>query len=239
MPLVSKSPVFRTTLSARPRAIIIRQVAVPLLVVAVLFTNTLFGAPVVFTEQFPSGFAVSINGGPLSPSGPITVKGLVDTTTLDINSGTSFGEFPLISATFSGSGFLNRSVTTPLSLLTFNSFGPQMFAFQLTGQFNQGIIGWNGSTASGNFMANINDLSTLFTLPYTTTGSSTFWFDSLAPKAWTLALGGDTIGANIGGGGPNGTFTISAVPEPSSLALSTFALISLAVWGRQWRRRTL
>jgi hypothetical protein len=206
-------------------------------VVAVLFTKTLFGATVMFTQQFPGGFNVSINGGPLSPSGPITVRGLVDTTTVDIYPVATLGEFPLISATFSGAGFVDRPVTTPLSLITYNGFGPEMFAFQLTGQFNEGIIGWNGTTASGNFMADVDDLSTLFPLPYTTTGTSTFWYDALGSKAWTLALGGDTIGANVGGGGPSGTFSISTIPEPSSLAIGTFAFISLAVWGRRRQKR--
>lgn len=200
-------------------------------IAAAMLTTTVSASPVMFTLEFPGGFDVSINGGPLTASGPITVKGIVDTTTIDLDPGTHYSEFPLISATFTGAGFENRTVTTPLSLTTWDAFYPyQMFAFELRGQPNQGIIGWNGVTASGDFMANINDLSTLVALPYTTSGTSTFWYDALDEKAWTLALGGDTIGANLGYGGPDGTFSISLVPEPTSLALAGLGAAALMVF---------
>jgi hypothetical protein len=68
----------------------------------------------------------------------------------------------------------------------------------------------------------VNNLSTLVGLPYTTLGTSTFWFDGLGSNAWTL-MSGDTIGANIGSAGPTGTFSITAtaaaVPEPATLLL--------------------
>jgi hypothetical protein len=111
-----------------------------------------------------------------------------------------------------------------LSLLVFSTSN---FAFQRIGEFNEGITGWNGATSAGVFIANVNNLSTLLSLPYITTGSSTFWWDGLNDNRWTLA-GGDTIGGSIGGGGPNGTFSIGFIPEPASvfLAIAAMGLLS-------------
>jgi len=192
-----------------------------------MFAASAFAVPVVFTQQFPGGFDVSVNGGPLAPSGPITVTGIVDTTTADIYAPAGFGEFPLSSVTFTGAGFVNRAVTTPLSLSTFNS--GNNFGFQRQGELNEGIIGWNGDTSSGGFMSDVNSLSTLVSLPYTTTGTHTFWYDGLGANVWTLALGGDIIGANIGTGGPDGTFSITNIPEPSTLVFA--CLCSMSAFG--------
>lgn len=197
-----------------------------------VFMTSAFAGQVMFTEMLPGGFNVSINGQPLTPSGPLLVRGIVETTTLDINPDPGYGEFPLISATFTGAGFVDRTVVTPLSLVTFNVNGNQRFCFQLEGRFNQGDIGWNGSEPSPNFMGNINDLSTLFALPYTTGGTSTFWYDGLGANTWTLT-GGDTIGANVGNSGPNGTFSITAVPEPSIFALLGLGSAALMIFPRR------
>ena len=83
-------------------------------------------------------------------------------------------------------------------------------------------------------MTDLNDLSTLVTLPYTTSGASTFWFDGLGTNLWTLAMGGDTIGASLGAGGPTGTFSIVAIPEPSTALLLAPGLVAMAL-----RRRAL
>jgi hypothetical protein len=179
-----------------------------------------------FTQEFPFGFNVSINNGPLTRSGPLTIIGIVDTTAPDILSDPKYGEFALSSVRLTGAGFVNRVVTTPLSLVTFSLFPYQYFSFQRLGEFNVGDTGWVGYTQSGPFMSNLNNLGTLGTLPYSTIGSSTFWNDGLGAHAWTLA-GGDTIGANIGSFGPDGTFSITAVPEPSSLLLLCIGAISL------------
>jgi hypothetical protein len=192
--------------------------AIASLFVIANFCGVARAVPVKFTQQFPGGFDVSINNGPLTPSGPLTIVGIVDTATADINADLSFGEFPLTSLTLTGAGYVNRAVTNPASLMTTDNFGYQIFCFQRLGEFNEGITGWNGSNPSGPFMTNVNNLSTLVSLPYTTPGPSTFWYDGLGPNLWTLA-GGDTIGADIGAGGPDGTFFITAVPEPSTLLL--------------------
>lgn len=214
----------------------IRNLAVGVASVFVIanFCGVARAVPVKFTQQFPGGFNVSINNGPLTPSGPLTIVGIVDTATADIYADPSFGEFPLISLTLTGAGYLNRAVTTPLSLMTTDNFGYEIFCFQRLGELNEGITGWNGSTPSGPFMANVNSLSTLVSLPYTTTGPSTFWYDGLGSNLWTL-VGGDTIGANIGSGGPNGTFSISAVPEPCTLLLLGLGALSLLGSGRKGR----
>ncbi len=189
------------------------------------FARSGSAAPIAFTQQFPGGFSVSVNGGPLAPSGPITIVGIVDSATADIDPDIFYGEFPLASVTFSGAGFVNRPVATPLSLSIFSTSN---FAFQRLGENNEGITGWNGDTKSGSFIFDVNNLSTLGSLPYTTTGSSTFWYDGLGANLWALALGGDTIGGNIGAGGPNGTFSINNIPEPASAFLAIAAASILA-----------
>jgi hypothetical protein len=199
---------------------------------AALWATTASARPVAFTQHFPGGFDVSINGGPLVPSGPITVTGVLDDATADILPDLSFGEFPLTSVTFNGAGFVNRSVVTPLSLLTF-SFSDLHFGFQRLSEFNEGIIGWNGTTPSGPFMSDRNDLSTLVPLPYSTVGTSTFWYDGLGSNVWTLDLGGDTIGADLGVGGPDGIFTITAIPEPSTVALTLLGIMSMCFGNRR------
>ena len=209
----------------------IRNLAVGIasLFVIANFCGVVRAVPVMFKQVFPGGFDVSINNGPLTPSGPLTIVGIVDTATADIYANPDFGEFPASSVTLTGAGFVNRAVTSPLSLLTTNINNLnslQIFAFQRLGEFNEGTTGWNGGTPSGPFMSDVNSLTTLFSLPYTTTGLSTFWYDGLGANVWTLA-GGDTIGANIDADGPDGTFTITAVPEPSTLLLLGIGAISL------------
>lgn len=194
-------------------------------------------APVQFTQTFTGGFDVSVNGGPLTASGPITITGIVDSAALDLNPSLFYGEFALTSATITGAGFTNQPITTPLSLVTFTFGGSDTyFAFQRLGEFNEGITGWNGATSAGPFMTDVNSLATLTALPYTTVGTSTFWYDGLGSNVWTLG-NGSTIGANIGGSGPDGTFTISllaAVPEPATLAV--FGLMAAGGLGYVRRR---
>jgi hypothetical protein len=183
------------------------------------FTATVsLAAPVEFTMDFPGGFNVSINGGPLSPSGPIIVRGIVDNTTPDIDGSPTKGEFPLSSVTFTGAGFTNQAVNTPLSLLTSSK---TEFAFQLRGQYNEGILGWQDFNTSSPYIANVNSLSTLLGLPYSRVGNKTYWYQGLGGNAWNL--GGNTIGANLGGNGPAGHFTIS-VPEPSAGHILVYGL---------------
>lgn len=197
-----------------------RSVLAVVLVASIAFSARSFAVPLIFTEVFPGGFDVSINGGPLGPSGPITIVGIVDSGTADIFSDPSFGEFPLTSLTFTGAGYVNRPVTNPMSLSTFA--GGSNFCFQRLGEFNEGDTGWNGNTPSGPFMNDVNNLSTLVPLPYGTFGESTFWYNGLTTNLWTLA-GGDTIGADLGAGGPDGKFSIIAIPEPSSMLLAFVA----------------
>ncbi len=199
-----------------------------------VLASTSFARPVTITQEFPGGFAVSINGGPLTPSGPITVTGVLDDATPDIYPDPFYGEFPLTNVTFNGAGFVDRTVLTPLSLLTF--FGGSNFGFQRLAEFNEGIIGWNGSTPSGPYMTDVNDLSTLVPLPYTTIGASTFWHDALGANAWTLDLGGDTIGADVPNSGPSGIFSITAIPEPSTAGLSGLSLLCLSFYNNRRRK---
>src|SRR5262245_4425773 len=126
--------------------------------ILVAFSTGTFAVPIEFTQQFPGGFNVSINNGPLAASGPIKITGVLESTTADIDSETSRGEFPLTSVTFNGAGFVNRHVSTPLSLLIFSTSN---FAFQRLGEFNEGVTGWNGETSAGNFITDANNLSTL------------------------------------------------------------------------------
>jgi hypothetical protein len=199
------------------------------------FCGVVRAVPVMFKQEFPGGFNVSINNGPPTPSGPITIVGIVDTATADIYAASNYGEFPLTSVRFTGAGYLNSVINSPLSLLTYNLDGPTTyFGFQRRGEFAEGVTGWNGETLSGPFMSNLNSLATLVSLPYTTTGTSTYWYDGLGANVWTLA-GGDTIGANIPNDGPNGTFSITAVPEPSTLLLLGIGAISLLGYRKRTR----
>lgn len=193
---------------------------------AVVSTAEVFAIPVEFTQHFPSGFNVSINGGPLFASGSITVTGIVDDTTQDIDPDESRGEFPLSSVTFTGAGFTNRQIITPLSVLIVTTHR-ELFAFQLVGQYNEGIMGWDDLTSPGTITSNPNDLLFLTTLPLTLPGTGTFWYQALDENAWVLD-GGDSIGADLGGGGPTGTFSIRYIPEPSALALALPALLLLS-----------
>lgn len=191
------------------------------------FSGAANAVPITFTQQFDGGFNLSINGGQPAASGPITITGIVDSAAVDIDA-SGLGEYQLDSVTFTGAGFTNELVTTDLGLLI---WGTDKFAFQLLGMFNQGITGWNGTTSAGDFIGDVNDLSTLGALPYTTTGQSTFW---LSP-AWTLASG-DTITGDIGAGGPTGTFSINMgsvdVPEPGTIALLSIGLAGIG-FGRR------
>jgi hypothetical protein len=198
--------------------------ALPLFAIATtMFTAEVFAARIKFTQHFPGGFNVSINGGQLVSSGPITVTGILDDTSADIDPSVFRGEFPLNSVTFTGMGYLDREVITPLSLLIVSTHR-ELFAFQLVGKFNEGIIGWDDSTPPGTITANPNDLSYLTQLPFTTSGIGTFWHQALGKNAWELR-GGDTIGAALGGGGPAGTFSINRVPEPSTYAAALSAML--------------
>lgn len=177
---------------------------------------------ITFTQTFTSGFPVSINNGSQLQSGPFTITAYADENA----KGTS-GAFELQSLYFSGAGFNKQLITTPMELLI---WGMDRFAFQLKGQFNTGITGWNGSSSGGFFITDMNDLSTITQLPFTTIGTSTFWYDGLGSKALTLASG-DTIGASIGNSGPDGVFTITReaadVSAPSGLALFALSVFGL------------
>jgi hypothetical protein len=188
-------------------------------------------APVEFTMDLPGGFNVSINGAAAAGSGPLYIRGVVNDLTADIDGRPNYGEFPLLHVTFTGAGFFNQSVITPLSLVVFDG---DNFAFQRVGENNEGVIGWNGLTSAGNFMSNVNDLSTLGALPYSATGTSSFWHDGLGANLWTLT-GGHTIGAAIPGGGPGGTFSIVRIPEPSTMVM---LLGMIGVGARAGRRLT-
>jgi hypothetical protein len=181
-----------------------------------------YAKPVAFTQDFPGGFNVSINGGPLTPSGPITVTGIVEDTALDIDPDSSKGEFPLTNVVFNGAGFVDRPVTSPLSLLISSR---TEFAFQLRGKYNQGILGWQDFALEPQFVSDVNSLSTLV-LPYSRTGGKTYFYQALGANAWNL--GGDTIGANLGGDGPSGFFSIRNIPEPATLPLSLAAALLVA-----------
>ena len=189
--------------------------------------------PITFTQVFSDGFDVSINGGHATASGPITIVGIVDDATSDTDGDLYRGEFALTSVTFTGAGFVDEAVTTSLGLLV---WGTDTFAFQLLGQFNDGITGWNGNTSAGDFITDVNDLTTLLALPYTTSGTSTFWWDGIGGNTWTLASG-DTIGGNLGGGGSAGTFSIAqgstALPEPGTLALLSVGLAGMVLVRRR------
>lgn len=210
--------------------IISLQIFALITVSTTIFALRAFAVPVEFTQHFPDGFDVSINDGPFSASGPITVTGVVDDSTPDIDPSLSRGEFPLDSVTFTGAGFVDKTVSTPLSLLISSSHR-EIFAFQLVGQFNEGIMGWDDLTPPGTIITNPNDLSSLTTLPFTQFGTGTFWHQALGGNAWDL--GGDTIGAKLGGGGPTGIFSINYVPEPSTSAL---ALTSILLFAHRRRR---
>ena len=137
----------------------------------------------------------------------------------------SRGAFPLESVTFTGVGFVNRAVITPLSLLIVSTHR-ELFAFQLVGQYNESSIGWSYFTPPGTIVVNPNDLSFLAALPLTLSGTGTFWYQALGTNAWELD-GGDIIGANLGGGGPTGTFYIRLVPEPPTAALALAATLCM------------
>jgi hypothetical protein len=184
---------------------------------------------ITFTQSFSDGFNVSINGGAQMQSGAVTITAQVDENETGVG-----GVFAIKNVYFSGAGFVKQLVTTPLELLIWTK---NKFAFQLKGKFNTGITGWNGSTFSGDFITNVNDLTTITSLPYSTTGTSTFWLAALNSNAWALASG-DTIGGNIGANGPNGTFSISrnVVDVPDVSAPATLALIGFAFIGLTFRR---
>lgn len=187
------------------------------------------GGLVEFTAEFPSGLQVSLNGGLYMASGPIKVVGVVDDGSLDIESSVHHGEFPLVgSARFTGAGFVNVPVASPLSLLTFDLFGPKHFAFQRLGEFNASALGWNELQPFPSFISNVNDLGTLVALPYSTVGKSTFWTNNDNTIGWTLASG-DNIRGNLGVGGPDGVFSIRRIPEPATFGLS---IIGMAVLWR-------
>ena len=185
--------------------------------------------PVQFMMHLPGGFDLSVNGGPLTSSGPILVKGVVDTATPDLDPSAHYGEFSLQSVTFAGAGFAEQAVITPLSLVVFSADGVSTnFAFARTGVFNTAAMGWNqvGSNPAP-FMTDTDDLSSLINLPYSTDGGSTFFTHGLGEDAWVLASG-DTVGASLGSRGPTGTFSIAVIPEPTTAVLLLVGLIGAA-----------
>lgn len=200
------------------------------LILSAVWSAPAFATQLLFMQEMPSGFGVRINGGPELPSGPITIRGIVDDTTTDISSDSEFGEFPLIEVTFSGAGYVDEKVITPLSLLTWETGDWQHFAFQRLGDFNHGTAGWNGMPLSGPFMTDINDLSSIISVPYTTSASSPFW-SAWGLAAWTLESG-DTIGANEAYSALFANFSIRAVPEPGAAVLAAIALIGVISFRR-------
>lgn len=206
--------------------------------IALLSTHRLaFGGLVEFTAEFPGGLQISLNGGSYRASGPIKVVGIVDDSSLDIEPSVHHGEFPLVgSARFTGAGFVDVPVTSPLSLLAFDFFGPTHFAFQLLGEFNTSALGWNELSPFPDYISNVNDLGTLGPLPFSRMGKSTFWTNNENTAGWTLGSG-DKIRGNLGVGGPDGIFSIRRIPEPTTLGLSLVGTVTL--WRLQRVRQNL
>ncbi len=188
------------------------------------FPVATFAAPIIMEFSVPDGYDVSFNGAPDAPSGAITLTVMIDNTAPDLLPvDITRGAFAITSASVTAPalGLSNEPIVGPFEILTFNNGGTGGIAMRTPGNiFGGGGIGWNDTNNPDDFMGDSNDLSTL---PLPTNVA----FDlSYIGADWTMASG-DTLEGSLGGGGPAGTFTAYAVPEPSTLAITALGILAI------------
>jgi hypothetical protein len=192
---------------------------------------------------------LSVDGGPITASGPLTFRIGLDNTTPDLTPGDPIqGLFASTSAvllTAPTLGFANDAIVlpSPLFVRTINppkelggvSVGPS------GGPSGQPVFGWNGGPPPPAFMFDVNNLTTL-PLPTVLAVSGTFFCGG----PMTLASG-HSLSAPIPdfppgcGSSSPGTFsaTAAAVPDATSLLLLSAGLTGLAgtaIWRGHHRK---